>query len=233
VVPISEFNRRIIVETCGGAVQENLVVIHCGVDTEVFHPAPEALRSGPLSIVCTGTLHEVKGQKYLLEACRRLAERDVPFSCELIGDGPDRAALRRQAEESGIADRVRFHGQRTRDEVAVMIRNADVLVAPSVPTANGRREGIPVVLMEAIASGAPVVASAISGIPELVEDGEQGFLVPPRDSFALADVLERLYRNPALRRRLGAAGRLKALREFDLETNAAALAQRFTREARR
>jgi glycosyltransferase involved in cell wall biosynthesis len=175
----------------------------------------------------------VKGQKYLLEACRRLAERDVPFSCELIGDGPDRAALRRQAEESGIADRVRFHGQRTRDEVAVMIRNADVLVAPSVPTANGRREGIPVVLMEAIASGAPVVASAISGIPELVEDGEQGFLVPPRDSFALADVLERLYRNPALRRRLGAAGRLKALREFDLETNAAALAQRFTREARR
>jgi len=95
---------------------------------------------------------------------------------------------------------------------------------PSIPTASGRREGIPVVLMEAMASGVPVVASNISGIPELVDDGKSGILVPPRDPEAIADAIERLWHNPSLREALGKEGRAKVLREFDQRKNAARLA---------
>jgi glycosyltransferase involved in cell wall biosynthesis len=100
-----------------------------------------------------------------------------------------------------------------------------------VPTRQGKREGIPVVLMEGMSSGLPVVASGISGIPELVQDGTSGLLVPPRDAAALADALRRLYDDPQLRRRLGAAARERVQQEFDLERSAAQLAQRFGRAA--
>ena len=112
------------------------------------------------------------------------------------------------------------------------IAQADVVVTPSVPTKGGKREGIPVVLMEAMSSGVPVVASGISGIPVLVEDGKSGLLVPPRDAGSLADALERMHGAPALRERLGQAGRDKVVREFDLATNALTLAQQFGREVR-
>jgi glycosyltransferase involved in cell wall biosynthesis len=114
--------------------------------------------------------------------------------------------------------------------VARLLQAAQVVVAPSVPSRDGRREGIPVVLMEAMASAVPVVSSRLSGIPELVEDGQDGLLTPPGDTAALADVLEQLYRDPGLRYRLGQAGREKVKREFDLYRNAAALARHFGRE---
>jgi glycosyltransferase involved in cell wall biosynthesis len=125
-----------------------------------------------------------------------------------------------------------FHGQRTRDEIVALLQQVDAVAVPSIPTTSGRREGIPVVLMEAMASGRPVVASGISGIPELVEHEQTGLLVPPRQPAALADALEQLQRDLALRQRLGQAGRDKVVGEFDLYTNAATLAQRFSKEAR-
>jgi glycosyltransferase involved in cell wall biosynthesis len=232
VVAISHYNREVIAGECGDAAAGRVRVIHCGVDTELFRP-DEAGRPAarPLAVVCTGTLHEVKGQTHLIEALRRLAERGVEFSCELIGDGPDRRALARQVEAAGLDSHVAFLGSLTRGEVAARLRAADVLVAPSVPTANGRREGIPVALMEAAACGLAIVASGISGIPELVEDGKLGFLVPPGDAGALAQALERLASDPELRRQFGAEARRKALAEFDLHQNARELARQFAREA--
>jgi glycosyltransferase involved in cell wall biosynthesis len=105
-----------------------------------------------------------------------------------------------------------------------------VVVTPSVPSRDGRREGIPVVLIEAMASGVPVVASRLSGIPELVVDGESGLLAGAGDAQELAKALESLYKQPALRQRLAEAGRRKVQAEFDLHTNAALLAQHFQRE---
>jgi glycosyltransferase involved in cell wall biosynthesis len=230
VAAISEFNRRIIVDACGEFAAAKTVVIHCGVDTGVFRPPAEPPKDGDrFAILCIGTLHEVKGQRYLIEAARGLAERNVDFVCELIGSGPDRAALERQVEDAGLTARIRFLGECKREQVAARLAAADVVVAPSVPTSNGRREGIPVVLMEAAASGKPIVASGISGIPELVEEGQQGYLVPPRDVAALTEALLRLARDASLRRELGTAGREKVLREFDLTSNAAELADRFAR----
>jgi len=230
VVPISQFNRDIILAECGSVHAEKTIVIHCGIDPEFFHPprhedAPHA--SGRMRILCTGTLHEVKGQTYLVEACRRLAERGVQFHCELLGDGPDRNALERQIADAGLTGSVELLGRCTREGVAKRLREVDVFVAPSVPSRDGRREGIPVALMEAAASGLPVVASDLSGIPEAITDGEHGYLIAPGDAPGLADALERLAADRELRERLGRAGRERMLVEFDLYENARVLAQRF------
>jgi glycosyltransferase involved in cell wall biosynthesis len=227
VVPISNYNKEIIVKQCGEQFRDKIVVIHCGVDTQVFQPVVNRPSNGPFTILCTGTLHEVKGQTYLIEACQRLHARAIDFVCNFVGEGEDREMLAEQIVKAGLSERVHLLGRRTREEIAALLQAADVVVAPSVPTKGGKREGIPVVLMEAMGSGVPVVASGISGIPELVEHERSGLMTPPRDSAALAAALERMYRDPALRQRLGEAGRDKVIREFDLLTNAAALAECF------
>ncbi|MFL5802108.1 MAG: glycosyltransferase [Roseiflexaceae bacterium] len=233
VVPISNYNKELIVDECGEQYRDKIVVIHCGVDTLVFQPVARRSSTGPLAILSIGTLHEVKGQTYLVEACRLLAERGVDFVCNFVGDGPDRQMLAAQIAKAGLSEHVHLLGRRTREEIAGLLQNADVVVAPSVPTSSGKREGIPVVLMEAMGSGVAVVASGISGIPELVEHERSGLLTAPRDATSIADALERLEREPALRQRLGLAGREKVLHEFDLATNAAALAVRFREEMTR
>jgi glycosyltransferase involved in cell wall biosynthesis/O-antigen/teichoic acid export membrane protein len=174
----------------------------------------------PLRMVCVGTFYEVKGHQYLIEACRLLRDRGIEFTCSLVGDGPLGEQLRKLAGELGVADSVRFLGRRTRDEIAELLRHSDVLVAPSIPTDSGRREGIPVVLMEAMASGLAVVGSDISGIPELVEDRVNGRLCPPRDPESLATALAELLDDPQRLESWGRAARRKVLREYHLPTNA-------------
>jgi glycosyltransferase involved in cell wall biosynthesis len=225
VVTISGDNRRLIEETAGAAASGKIEVIHCGIDPAAFRPV-DRRADGPLRIVAVGTLHEVKGQVHLIDACRLLAERGVDVTCRFIGDGPDRAALEKRIADAGLAARVTLAGRMRSDEVAAALADSDVLVAPSVPTKSGKREGIPVVLMEAMGSGLPVVASRLSGIPELVTEGVDGLLVPPGDPEALADALARLADDPELRARLGAAGRETVLRGFDVDRNAGTLAAR-------
>ncbi|MDX1415151.1 MAG: glycosyltransferase [Candidatus Promineifilaceae bacterium] len=232
VVPVSNFFREMILNLCGEQYADKVIVIHCGVDTDTFQPVERNERESEnheFNIFCVGTLHEVKGQTYLVEACRLLNERGIDFNCHFIGDGPDISDLVEQVEQAGLSDRVRFHGRRTHEEVAALLQDATVLVTPSVPTNDGRREGIPVVLMEAMASGLPVVSTAISGIPELVEDQRSGYLTEPGDSVAIADALAALYFDPALRQQFAQAGREKVEDEFDLEKNAAILASNFNK----
>lgn len=231
VTTVSEDNRRLIVAECGGRHAEKVRVVRAGVDTGVFRPRAETAAGRPLEIVCIGTLHEVKGQTHLVEACRRLAAADVAFRCRLVGDGPDAEALRRQIAAAGLQGAVRLVGPQTRAEIASLLAGADVLVAPSVPTRIGKREGIPVVLMEAMSCGIPVVASRLSGIPELVADGVNGLLVEPGRPDQLASALRALARDGGLRARLGAAGRERVCREFDLDRTAGTLAAAFARSA--
>ena len=237
VVAISEDNRRVILDACPAA-EARVRVIHCGVDTSVFRPADrgdpgsETTADGPpldtadgppLDILSIGTLHEVKGQSVLVDACRLLAVRGIAARLRLVGDGPDRSMLEARVAAANLGSQVQLLGIRTRNEIAALLASTDVLVAPSVATRNGKREGIPVVLMEAMAAGLPVVASRLSGIPELVRDGQNGRLVPPGDATALADALGELATDAALRERLGRAGRATVLQEFDVEANAARL----------
>jgi glycosyltransferase involved in cell wall biosynthesis len=231
VVAISRYNRRIILDECGPGAADKVHVVHCGVDSQKFTGQQDVARDKrhphPFRVVCVGTLHAVKGQRYLIEACRLLQDMETDFECHFIGDGPDELELRTLVDAHRLTESFHFHGRQPANEVRRVLRESDVLAAPSVPTPDGRREGIPVVLMEALAAGVPVVASDLSGIPELVIDGETGLLTPPGDSTAIAGALLRLARDPSLRMELAELGRSKVEREFNLTTNTAALADIF------
>ena len=237
VVAVSAYNRDLILEECGRRGAAKVVVIHCGTDPTVFGERAEPEAAPPerergkrsLRIACVASLEEVKGHRFLLRACRLLADRGVDVSCDLAGGGPLRRGLERRVAELGLGDRVRFHGPLPRPEVGGLLATADVAVLASHPTRSGKREGIPVALMEAMMSGLPVVASRVSGIPELVEDERTGFLVPPGDPRLLADRLERLAEAPELARRLGAAGHQKVRADFDLHTGARLLLREIER----
>lgn len=193
-----------------------LHVVHCGVDPARYGGAARARRA---QLLFVGRLAAVKGLPVLFDALARLGSRDVNLA--IIGDGPDRAMLTAMAADLGLSDRVDFMGYRSQSEVAAMLRESDVFVLPSFA------EGLPVVLMEALASGVPVVATQIAGIPELVRDGENGRLVPPGDAAALADALAALLDDPDTAATMGRQGRALVATEFDSRTEAARLATLF------
>ncbi|MDZ7360046.1 MAG: glycosyltransferase [candidate division KSB1 bacterium] len=227
-VTVSNFNKGEMLKACGERQRDKIHVIRCGIDPEVFLPAEEQKNGKTLfRIICVGSFEEVKGHKYLVEACRRLREAGIDFVCDLIGDGPVRGQVAKQIAELDLKDKVIIHGSLKRQSVAEMMRAADVKVLASVPTAEGKREGVPVVIMEAMATGLPVISTQLSGIPELVDDGRTGILVPPGDTQALFVALQKLYENPGLRQSLGRAGREKVLREFNLRLNVIKLANLF------
>jgi glycosyltransferase involved in cell wall biosynthesis len=228
-ITISEFNRSVIEAECGATPRARLRTLHVGVDTAAFARNGTGRASLPerLRVVCVGTLHEVKGQIHLVRACAALRDMGVDVESRLVGRGPDERLLRREIGRLGLADRVMLVGPLARDDVIAELHAADVLVAPSVISARGQREGIQAVLMEAMSCGLAVVASRLSGIPELVEDGVNGLLVTPGSAAELAAALARLAADPELRRRLGEAGRQTVEHDFDLRANAASLVGMF------
>jgi colanic acid/amylovoran biosynthesis glycosyltransferase len=230
-VTISEFNRGIMAAEAGDELVEKIHVVRCGVDLSLFSPASVSAEKLGITIICVASLEEVKGHRFLIEACRILHSRGIHFRCDLIGDGPLAERLRVQIEDSRLTQHVLMHGGKPRREVAAMLAISDVAVLASYPTREGKREGIPVALMEAMATALPVVASDLSGIPELIQDGVSGILIPPGDAAALAGALERLAGDAELRTRLGAAGRRKVHQEFELHANSAALLSLIERHA--
>jgi colanic acid/amylovoran biosynthesis glycosyltransferase len=233
VATISEYNRKLIIDECGGRFGEKVQIIRAGVDTSKFAASASgavASDDGKLRIVSVGTLHEVKGQTHLIEACRLLAADGVAVDCRFIGEGEDRAKLEEQIAKAGLGSAVTLVGAATGGEVAAELRRADVLVAPSVPTAGGKREGIPVVLMEAMSTGLPVVSSRLSGIPELVVDEVAGLLTEPGEPQQIAAALARLHADPALRARLGAQGRARVEEEFDVRRSVERLTMHIGRQ---
>ena len=228
VVTISEYNRRFLERLYGTVARSRLVVIHCGTDTALFQPPPSK-PPGPWTVVCVASLQAQKGQRHLIEACRRLIADGIEMRCILIGDGETRGDLERQVRLAGLDRHVRFMGQQPRHRVVELVGEADAFVQPSVILASGKMEGIPVALMEAMAMERPVVATEISGVSELVETGVTGLLVPPGDPGRLADAMRAIHDDPALAHTLGRAGRRRVVEEFDLSRSARELAQRFIR----
>ena len=229
---ISEDGRKFITAHASPHSASKLVVVPCGIDTRSFDGRAERDPGGsPGTLLCVATLYEVKGHAYLFEACARLVAGGRDLRCLLVGDGPDRSMLEEHVARLGLAERISFLGQRIRTEIVDLMHEADILVVPSIPTSSGRREGLPVVLMEGMAAGLPVIASAISGIPELVEHEITGLLVPPKDSDALARAIDRLLDDPELRRRLIAGGRRRVREEYDLDVISAKLTRLFEAHA--
>lgn len=227
-VTVSAYNREFVRERAGSAAADKLRVIHCGVDAGI-HVREREVESPTFEILCVAALREVKGHRYLIEACQQLVAEGAALRCHLVGSGPLESDLRARIARAGLQETVVLHGPLAREDVLARMRAAHVLVLPSVLDREGRREGIPVTLMEAMSCGLPVVASRISGIPELVEHERSGLLVPPGDARGLADALERLRASPELRARLGHGARAKVEADFDLRAGARRLAEEILR----
>lgn len=218
-VTVSDFNKEVMVSAAGEAVRQKIHVIHCGVDPSEFKPIPNRPAAGPIRLICVASFEEVKGHRFLVKACRILRDRGISVECRLIGEGPLRREIERQVAAEDLSTSVLFLGGQPRPQVVRELSSADIIVLPSVPTAEGKREGIPVALMEGMAVGLPAVSSRLSGIPELVKDGESGLLTEPGNSEALADALSRLAQSPELRAQMGAAGRRIIEQEFNHSVN--------------
>jgi colanic acid/amylovoran biosynthesis glycosyltransferase len=225
-VTVSDSNKEVMVRACGAAAAQRIHVVYGGIDTRMFSPAPAAA-DGTFRIVCVGRFEEVKGHAQLLAACGLLAKQGIPFMCDLIGDGELRPQLERQIARLDLRERIVLHGNRPQQDVVRALRSASVCVLATVQAASGKREGIPNVLKEAMACGVPVVSSRISGIPELVDDGVTGILVPPAQPEALAEALIRLAGDPDLRQAMGRAGRARIQADFDLRASARRRAELF------
>jgi len=223
VVVKTKYNQQLLHKWYGAIADEKTIVIHYGNDLSVFKPRPARERRGPFTIVCVASLQDYKGHPYLIDACAQLKARGINFQCLCVGEGEDRPQLEAQIAQLGLQEQVLLLGHQPRNRVAEIIAEADVMAMPSIITNNGKMEGLPLVLQEALATELPVVATAISGIPELIEHERTGLLVQERDAQALAAALQRIHNEPMLGQQLAAAGREKVLYEFDLHRNVAAL----------
>jgi glycosyltransferase involved in cell wall biosynthesis len=218
VVTISEFNRRLLEQVCGETARGKVHVVRCGVDLGAFAPAPRAPPEVP-TFACVASLRPYKGHAVLLDAVSLLRARGVALRVVLVGAGELRARLAARIAREGLGDVVELRGAVAHEEIPAILARSTAMVLPSVTAEDGQMEGIPVALMEAMAAGVPVVATRLSGIPELVRDGEGGLLVPERDPAALADAMERLARDPALGARLAEGARRAVERDFDRARN--------------
>lgn len=216
-VTVSDFNLRHLHARFGG-LTERLVRLYNGVDLERFRfREPD---DGPATLLAVGRLVDKKGFAVLIEAAATLRSRGLPFRCEIVGDGPERDALTRQIEAASLGDLVQLTGARPQQAVIEAMRRATVLAMPCIVSADGNRDGLPTVLIEAMALGTPVIGTTVTGIPELVRDGRTGLCVAPGDPLALADALERLLIDRELGRRLARAAREAVCRDFDIDRNA-------------
>jgi glycosyltransferase involved in cell wall biosynthesis len=212
-----------------GADRQRMEVVPYGVDTARFAPATAASRhdrraragigQNDALVVAAGRLVRKKGFEYLIDAMRGTANT----SLAIAGEGDLDAELRARAQSSGVADRVHFLGNVAQDDVAAWFAAADVVAIPSVRDDSGNVDGLPNTVMEALASGTPVVATPAGGIGSVVRDGESGRLVPERDAAALRSAITALLGDPAERARLGAAGRALVRTRFGWD----AAAERF------
>jgi colanic acid/amylovoran biosynthesis glycosyltransferase len=222
-LPVSEFWRSRLIKL--GCPPERICVLHMGVDTRAFAFRERPLRRGDLELISVARLVEKKGIAIALKALAILRERrpDLMWRYRIVGDGPSRGRLQHLADDLGIGQRVEFLGAQAPVAVRGLVDQSDIFVLPSITAQNGDQEGIPVSLMEAMATGVAVASTFHSGIPELVEHGVGGLLAPERDVGALADNLLLLLEDPELRQRLALVGRAKVEAEFDQEVLGAKL----------
>ena len=187
-LPISDhWRRRLIALGCPPA---RIAVHRMGIDCSMFDFAVRERHEGePLRLVTVARLVEKKGVEYAIRAVARLVADGIDVEYCVVGDGPLHGALEKLVVELGLSDEVKIMGAMSHASVAALLKHSHVMVAPSVTAANGDMEGIPVAMMEAMASGLAVVSTLHSGIPELISDGVTGYLVPERDTDALAEKL--------------------------------------------
>jgi len=214
-LPVTSRWRERLIEL--GCPADRTLVHRMGVDPARFGFRPRSLVPGEqVRLLTVARLVPSKGHEYLLKATRCLCNAGRDVSVTIAGDGPLGGHLRTLAEQLGVSACVRFLGRVSQNEVLKLMQECHILAQPSITAPDGDQEGLPVVLMEAMAAGLPVISTRHSGIPELVEDGVTGLLVPERDADALAKALLRLIDSPELWSQMTEAGRQRVESAHDI-----------------
>lgn len=226
IVTISNYHRQYLSKLCPERDIKDIHVVHCGLDPREFAPA-HVQADGKTRIISVGRLLTKKGIEYLIDACALLKQKGYAFQCSIIGEGPLESALQERIEKHLLKDSVTLLGARPITEVLNAYRQSDMFVLPCIVTDFGDRDGIPVVLMEAMAMEVPVITTPVAGNPELVLEEVNGLMVPERDSQALAAAMERYINDPILHQRLGREGRNTILAEFDVHSTTKQMAEIF------
>lgn len=213
--PISEVMKRQLIEL--GCDEKKIILHQIGMDCRRFLFTPRRLNAdGQVRLVTIARLVEKKGVEYAIRAVAKLANVSQNIEYNIIGDGSLREDLQRLIQELDVCDRVKLLGWKQQEEIVEILNNSHILLAPSVTAKNGDQEGTPVAIMEAMAMGLPVLSTQHSGIPELIENGVSGFLVPERDVDALAEKLDYLINNPEIWPEIGQAARLYVEENYDI-----------------
>ena len=234
IAAISNFNRNYLAEKIGDRIRHKIAVVRCGITPEHYEQPIKIRQPGQrFKLICTGSLQPYKGQKDLIKACAMLRDNGLDFCCRIIGEGEERPSLEKLITSLHLDDHVMLLGAKTQNEVAALLKTAHCYVQPSIIMPSGKMEGIPVALMEAMATGLPVVATSISGIPELVRNEETGYTLAPGDPRQLAACIKQVHRHPDQAVKRAQKARQLVLDEFNIEKNAQRLSHLFSKSINR
>jgi colanic acid/amylovoran biosynthesis glycosyltransferase len=188
--------------------------VYNGLDLSVFKYATPGVK--PVRLLTVGRLIEKKGFRFLIEACRLLRSSGFPFVCQIVGEGPEHDRLQEMIQGYQLADTVRLSGALPQTELVEMLSQSSIFVFPAIHDSAGDTDNLPTVLIEAMASSLPIIATRVAGIPEIVQHNENGILVPEKDPAQLADAIRVMAGDQALLERFGRASRRMAEEKFAL-----------------
>ena len=212
-ITISNYNKKYLIDKY--TIDPNKIIVnYCGIFTDQYDRKKTDYPVQFILVSVTG-LRPVKGVKYLIEACKILIEEKIPYQCQIIGGGPDQQRIKELIDKYNLSKYVHLLGKIHPDHIKDYLLKSSVFILPSLS------EGIPIAIMEAMAMELPVIATNITGLPEIIDDGVNGYLVPPQDPKALADKIMDLYKNPEKRTVFGKAARRKIEAKFNLKKNVA------------
>lgn len=224
VVTVTNYNKRFL---CGAAPEvdpDRIKVIHNGVDLNLFKNDDSIAREKHL-ILSVGRLVYKKGFHDLLDACAMLKEQNTEFQCLIVGDGPEGERLEQKSLDLKLGNEVQFVGPKNLSEVMELMQKATLFCLPCTTAADKNVDALPTVLLEALASGLPILSTNVSGVPEIVDSGVDGLLVDPDNPIALCEALQKMLASGSLRKEFAARGREKAAEKFDLQKAVAKLIQ--------
>lgn len=223
VIACTKFCQARLVQLTDVRYKDKIYVIHHSLDPEYgnhVYPQSNTAPNEPIKIITVGRLVEKKGLEYLVYACGLLKERGLRYQCLIIGDGPEKHRIASLIKKHNLQNEIMMKGPIENDKIKNYYGVNTIMVMPCVYASDGERDGIPNSLLEAMICGSPVVSTRISGIPELIEDGHNGFLVPDKDHLALADAIERLMKYDELRREFAQRGQETIRQRFNLNDKA-------------
>jgi glycosyltransferase involved in cell wall biosynthesis len=226
VVTVSDYNRDYLENLLAAHHSQGKVIrLYNGLDLELFNPEPSLRQSG--LVVSVGRLVAKKGMNYLIEACADLRNRGVPFRCMIVGDGEERESLQGMISKLNLEPSITLIGALTQSDVIDIINQADIFVLPCIIDKEGDRDGLPTVILEAMALNTPVISTRLSGIPEMIHDHITGLLVEPQQVEDLANAMTELLGSEELKQMIRVNARQHMTDHFDIRKNVAQLIEQF------